>query len=504
MTGAQAIQSIVIVGGGTSGWMTAAAMAKVLRGRFKIRLVESDEIGTIGVGEATIPMLRLYNQMLEIDENEFVRETNATFKLGIEFVNWGHLGERYIHGFGKFGQELWTTDFHQYWLKMWLAGKAPDLERYSINRMACRAGKFMRAATDLPNSPLSEITHAFHFDASLFARYLRKYSETRGVVRTEGRIAQVVQRPADGHVEALVLESGTRIDGDLFIDCSGFRGLLIEETLKTGYEDWSHWLPCNRAQAVPCENGGELTPYTRATAHRSGWQWRIPLQHRIGNGHVYCSDHISDDEAAAVLMSNLDGRPLAEPRQLKFTAGKRRRMWNRNVIAVGLASGFLEPLESTSIHLVQSAIDKILLFFPNRGFSQPDVDAFNAQMDFEYTRIRDFIILHYKLTRRDDSPFWRQCRDMDVPPSLIERMALYESQGRIIREGMELFAPVSWLQVLHGQGLRPRGHHPLVDLYDESEIADFLTSIETVIGKCVDVMPRHADFIAQNCAAIRA
>jgi len=496
------LRRIVIVGGGTAGWMTAAALSKVLQGRFDLHLVESDEIGTVGVGEATIPMIRLYNQILEIDEDEFVRETQASFKLGIEIVYWGRLGERYIHGFGVFGQQLWTTDFYQYWLKMWLAGKAEDLEHYSINRVACQAGKFMRAATDMPKSPLSEIVHAFHFDAGLYAKYLRRYAQARGVTRTEGKIADVLLR-SDGAVEAVVLEDGMRIDGDLFIDCSGFRGLLIEQALKTGYEDWSHWLPVNRAVAVPCDHGGEFTPYTRATAHSSGWQWRIPLQHRIGNGHVYCSDYISDDEATAVLMANLDGAPRAEPRPLRFVTGKRRKIWNRNVVAVGLSGGFLEPLESTSIHLIQTAIDKLITFFPDRGFSQRDIDEFNAQMDFEFVRIRDFIILHYKLTERDDSPFWRRCRDMEVPESLTQRMELYRQHGRIFREGADLFTPVSWLQVMHGQGLKPLGYHPLVDIYPESEIDEFLRGIADVIRKCVAVMPSHAEFIAKHCAAAK-
>jgi tryptophan 7-halogenase len=330
------IQRIVIVGGGTSGWMTAAAFAKVLHGRFEIRLVESDEIGTIGVGEATIPMIRVFNQILEIDENEFVRETQATFKLGIEFVHWGWQGNRYIHGFGKFGQELWTTDFHQYWLKMWLAGKVPDLEHFSINRMACRANKFMRADPNMPKSPLSEIMHAFHFDAGLYARYLRKYSESRGVVRTEGRIARVIQRVADGFVEGLQMADGSRIDGDFFIDCSGMRGLLIEQTLHSGYEDWSHWLPMDGAWAVPCDHGGELTPYTRATAHSAGWQWRIPLQHRIGNGHVFASRFMAEDEARDILMKNLDGAPRAEPRLIRFVTGKRRKAGQRLPGAAGV------------------------------------------------------------------------------------------------------------------------------------------------------------------------
>ena len=496
----QALRRVVILGGGTSGWMTAAALAKVLRGRWQIELVESEEIGTVGVGEATIPMIRLYNSVLEIDEDEFIRETQATFKLGIEFVNWGRIGDRYIHGFGKFGRELLTVPFHHYWLKLHQAGQVGDLERWSINRMACRAGKFMRADPATGDSPLAEIVHAFHFDASLYARYLRRYAEARGVVRTEGKVAQVAQR-AEGDIEALVLASGRRVEGELFIDCSGFRGLLIEQTLATGYEDWSQWLPVDRAWAVPCDHGGEFTPYTRATARRSGWQWRIPLQHRIGNGHVYCSDFISDDEARAELLAQLDGRPQAEPRQLRFVTGKRRKTWNRNVIAVGLAGGFLEPLESTSIHLVQAAIDKIVTFFPDRGFAAADIEEFNAQMDFEFTRIRDFIILHYKLTQRDDSPFWRRCRDMPVPESLSRRMALYESRGRIFRENNELFSEVAWLQVMQGQGLVPRSHHPLVDIQSPEATLEYLRSIETVIERCVEFMPTHADYIARHCKA---
>ena len=497
------IQRVVIVGGGTAGWMTAAALSKVLQGRFDLQLVESDDIGTVGVGEATIPMIRLYNDILGIDENEFVRETQASFKLGIEFVNWGALGERYIHGFGVFGQELWSAEFYQYWLKMRLKGTVPDIAHYSINRMACTANKFMRADPAMNKSPLSHIVHAFHFDAGMYARYLRRYAEARGVVRTEGKIASVMQREGDGFVKGVVLEDGRSVTGDLFIDCSGFRGLLIEQTLKTGYEDWSEWLPVNRAVAVPCDHGGEFTPYTRATAHASGWQWRIPLQHRIGNGHVYCSDYISDDEATAVLMANLDGRPRAEPRPLRFVTGKRRKVWNRNVVAVGLSSGFLEPLESTSIHLIQTAIDKLVAFFPSREFSQPDIDEFNAQMDFEFIRIRDFIILHYKLTQRDDSPFWRRCRDMPVPESLTQRMELFRRHGRIFREASELFTPVSWLQVFLGQGLMPEGYNPIVDIYPDHEVQEFLDGIEQVIAKCVDVMPRHADFIARHCAAAK-
>ncbi len=495
------LQRVVIVGGGTAGWMAAAMTAKVLQGRVQIRLVESDEIGTVGVGEATIPPIKLFNKILEIDEDEFVRETMGSFKLGIEFVNWKALGHRYLHGFGSFGQELWTTEFHQYWLKMWLAGKAPDLEQYSITRMASRANRFMRPAADMPNSPLGQIVYAFHFDASLYARYLRRYAEARGVQRIEGRIRQVHLRAGDGFVDAVELEDGQRIDGELFIDCSGFRGLLIEQALATGYDDWTHWLPCDRAVAVPCASVPEITPYTRSTAHRAGWQWRIPLQHRTGNGHVYCSRFVSDDEATATLLSHLDGEPLAEPRVIRFTTGKRKRMWNRNVVALGLASGFMEPLESTSIHLVQAGIGKLLKLWPARDFRQVDIDEFNAQMDFEYTRVREFIILHYHLNQRTDSPFWTACREMAVPEPLTRRMALWKSHGRIFREHTELFTEVSWLQVLHGQGLVPDGYDPLVDLYPEADIHQFLEGIRSVIGKCVEVMPSHARFIAEHCAA---
>lgn len=498
------LQSIVIVGGGTSGWMTAAALSRLLRGKYSITLVESDDIGIVGVGEATIPMIQLFNKAAGLDENEFLRATHGTFKLGIEFVNWGKLGDRYMHGFGRFGQDLWTVSFDQYWQKMHQAGRAADLEEYSINRMAAKHNKFMRAATDMPGSPLGEITHAFHFDASLYAKFLRQRAEIAGVRRIEGRIVSVPVRDADGHIEAVVLENGTRVEGELFIDCSGFRGLLIEQTLKAGYEDWTHWLPCDRAIAVPCASAPELLPYTRATAHQAGWQWRIPLQNRIGNGHVHCSRYMSEDEATAILLSNLDGPPLAEPRVLRFVTGMRKQMWVKNCVAVGLASGFMEPLESTSIHLVQTAISRILSFFPDRGFEQRDIDEYNRLSRFEYEKIRDFLILHYHLTERNDSPFWNYCRTMSVPESLEARMSLYRSHGRVVREGNELFSEVAWLQVMHGQGLRAAGYHPLADLPSDKEITDYLENVRLVIQKCLAVMPRHADFVAANCAAQRA
>jgi tryptophan halogenase len=497
----QAIKDIVIVGGGTAGWMTAAALSTVLNGRYNIRLVESDEIGIVGVGEATIPMIQRFNRVVGIDENEFMRETMGSFKLGIEFVNWGRLGERYMHGFGRLGQDLATVRFEQYWQKMRLAGKAAPLEEYSITRMAAKANRFMPPRRDVPNSPLGDITYAYHFDASLYAKYLRKLSEARGVTRIEGKITRVTRREPDGFVDAVELENGARVEGELFIDCSGFRGLLIEQALETGYEDWTHWLPADRALAVPCESAPGLTPYTRATAHQSGWQWRIPLQHRTGNGHVYCSRFISDDEAAATLLANLDGKALAEPRLIKFQTGMRKLAWNRNVVAVGLSSGFLEPLESTSIHLIQSTIQRLIDFFPDRGWSQVDRDEFNRQTRFDYERVRDFIILHYHLNQRTDSAYWQECANMAIPDTLRQKMDMYRSHGRVVRVDNELFSEVGWVQVFEGQNMPVEGYHPLVDTQSEEDIAEYLDSVRGVIAKCVGVMPSHDEYIAKNCAA---
>ncbi|MFT7773149.1 tryptophan halogenase family protein [Roseateles sp.] len=501
---ASPLQNIVIVGGGTAGWMSAAALATVLKDRCRITVVESDEIGTVGVGEATIPMIQRFNHLLDIDEDEFLRETYGSFKLGIEFVNWGRIGDRYMHGFGRIGRELWPVGFEQHWLRMRALGRAAPLEAYSIARMASKANRFLPPQLDMEDSPLREITYAYHFDASLYARYLRRRSEKLGVVRVEGKIVETRLRTdgeAADHVEAVVLDGGRRIEGELFVDCSGFRGLLIEQALQTGYEDWTHWLPCDRAWAVPCESARPFTPFTRSTAHRAGWQWRIPLQHRTGNGHVFCSAHMSDDEAASILMANLDGAPLAEPRLIKFRTGMRRLAWNRNVVAIGLSSGFLEPLESTSIHLIQSAIQQLIDFFPDRGFAAADVDEFNRQARFNYESVRDFIILHYHLNQRDDSEFWKQCARMEVPQSLAQKISLFESHGRIVRFNNELFSEVGWLQVMEGQNLVPRACHPLAGLKSEDATATYLESVREVIAKCVAVMPDHADYIAKHCAA---
>jgi tryptophan halogenase len=494
------IQEIVIVGGGTAGWMTAAALSKVLTGPWNITLVESEEIGIVGVGEATIPLINIYNNALELDEDEFMRETNATFKLGIEFVDWGRKGDSYIHGFGPLGPDIGITKFHQYWLKLQQSGEASPIEDYSINIRAARANKFMRARKDMGHSPMSEIAHAFQFDAALYAAYLRRYAEARRVRRIEGKIAGATTRPLDGHVDAVVMEDGRRISGDLFVDCSGFRGLLIEQTLKTGFEDWSHWLPCDRAWAVPCDSVAPLTPYTRATARSAGWQWRIPLQHRIGNGHVYCSQFTTDQAAADTLLSHLDGKPQADPRPVRFLTGKRKKFWNKNVVAIGLASGFMEPLESTSIHLIQSTIARLAAFFPDQAFNSADIDEFNRQADFEMERIRDFLILHYKATERDDSEFWNYCRTMSIPATLQAKLDLWQHSGRIFRESTEMFSEISWVEVLLGQHLQPRGYHPLVDALSKDKIVSFMRGVEATMQRCVEAMPTHAEFVAQHCA----
>lgn len=495
------IEKIVIVGGGTSGWMTAAALAKVLKGKLcKIQLIESEDIGTVGVGEATIPQIQLYNNLLELDEDEFVRKTQGTFKLGIQFVNWHSIGSKYIHAFGPVGKDMESIQFYYYWLKLAQMGKAQNIGDYTISGVACDHGKFMRPI-DAGNSPLSSIAYAFHFDAGLYARFLREYSESRGVIRTEGKVTNTILRSSDGFIEAVQMESGERIEADFFIDCSGFRGLLIEEALKTGYEDWSHWLPANRAWAVPCESAGDPTPYTRSTAHSAGWQWRIPLQHRIGNGHVYSNNFMSDDEARTILLNNLDGKPLAEPRQLKFLTGKRKKAWNKNCLAIGLAAGFMEPLESTSIHLVQSAIARLMSFFPNKNFDAEDVDEFNRQADFEYEKIRDFLILHYHATERTDSDFWNYCRTMEIPEALTQKIEQFKKNGRIYRNSVEMFNDLSWMEVMHGQGIRPRSYHPLVDRMTDEEIIARMEGIHRVIQKSVEVMPTHAQFIAEHCKA---
>jgi len=495
------VKRVLIVGGGTAGWMAASFLSQALGKGIRIEVVESDEISTVGVGEATIPPINNFNTALGIDEDEFVKATQASFKLGIQFKNWGALGDTYIHGFGSMGHTTGVVDFHHYWLKMFQEGKVDRTDDYSINLLACEKNKFLRATDKYPNSPLADIGHAFHFDAGLYARFLRGYSEQHGVVRTEGKITSVQQHPESGFLTSVTLESGAVIEADLFVDCSGFRGLLIEQTLKTGYHDWSHWLPVNRAMAVPCESVSPLTPYTRSTARGAGWQWRIPLQNRIGNGHVYCSEYISDDEAASVLLANLDGKALADPRPLRFTTGMRKQFWNKNVVAIGLSSGFMEPLESTSIHLIQKGISRLVSFFPDKGFEQADIDEFNRQSRVEFEQIRDFIILHYTATTRDDTPFWNYVRTMPIPDTLRQKIDLFKSNGRLFRINNELFTEVSWFEVMFGQGIRPKGYHPLVDAKPAELIERMVADVKRVMHGVVDLMPTHEAFIAQNCKA---
>lgn len=496
------IRDIVIVGGGTAGWMTAAALAKILGPQVSIRLIESEEIGTVGVGEATVPHLKLFNKILEIDEIDFVKQTQGTFKLGIEFVDWGRIGDRYIHGFGTIGHDYGMLPFHQYWLKAFKTGVATDIGAYSLNTAAAPLGKFMASASDVPpTSPLANIAYAYHFDAGLYARYLRNYAEARGVRRTEGKVTQTVLRDTDGFIDAIVLDSGERIAGDLFVDCSGFRGLLIEQALHTGYDDWTHWLPCDRAMAVACEAVGAPTPFTRLTARSAGWQWRIPLQHRTGNGYVYSSRYISDDEVASTLLANLDGQALAEPRVLRFATGIRKKFWNRNCVAIGLSSGFLEPLESTSIYMIQSGIARLVNLFPDRHFDPVTIARYNAQATFESERIRDFLVLHYCATERNDSPFWDYCRTMSIPEPLADAIELFRSSGRFYRNAEEMFALTSWVQVMIGQGIVPAKYHPMVDQLPGPQLEGLMRSVKGVIDTCVESMPMHQMFIDRFCKA---
>lgn len=495
-------RTIVIIGGGTAGWMAAAALARFTGGQATIRLIESDEIGTVGVGEATIPQLKLFNAGLGIDEPDFVRATQGTFKLGIEFVGWGGPDQRYIHAFGAVGRPLGLLPFHHYWLRARAGGSMASLWEYSSAAQAAAANRFA-PPIDQPGRLPSGYDYAFHFDAALYAAYLRRYAEAGGVVRTEGRIAGVNLRPADGFVDSVTLASGEQVAGELFIDCSGFRGLVIGEALGTGYEDWSRWLPCNRALAVPCAGVAPLTPFTCASARDAGWQWRIPLQHRTGNGYVYCSDFVSDDAAAATLLAQLDGAPLGDPRPLKFTTGKRHAAWVKNCVALGLAAGFMEPLESTSIHLVQAGIARLLQLFPARGFDPADIAEFNRQTDFEWRAIRDFLILHYHANRRD-GPFWAACRDMAIPDSLAHKLELFRGSARLFREHDELFTEVGWLQVLIGQGVMPRGYHPFADALLREELSEFMTLAKRHVDQVAGRLPDHAAFIAAHCAADQA
>ncbi len=494
------IQDVVIVGGGTAGWMAAASLAHFLkRAGTRITLVESSAIGTVGVGEATIPPIMDFIRVLGLDEDQLVKHCNATFKLGIRFQDWGEIGRSFHHPFGQTGYPLHGVDFSAWWLSRYLGGGADRLEAYSLMAMAAEAGRFSRPVRG-HNSPLSQITYALHFDASLFADFLKGYALQHGVRRIDARVSGAELHPQSGLIKGVRLDDGRLVEGDLFIDCSGFRGLLIEETLGAGYEDWRRWLPCDRAQAVQSKRTGPAAPYTLSIARSAGWQWRIPLQNRTGNGYVYCSEHISDEDATAELLGGLDGEPLTPPRTLSFVAGRRRKFWSRNCVALGLAQGFLEPLESTSIHLVQRGLALLLKLWPDRHFAQAEQNEYNAALGFEYERIRDFIVLHYLPSRRDDSSFWRRIRSIEPPESLRRRMELFESHGRIIRQDNELFPAQSWLYIFMGQQIRPRRPDPLAKALDPSEMDRHLGSLRSLVANCVQTMPSHEDFIAAHAA----
>jgi len=494
------LRTVTIVGGGTAGWMTAAMLSHLFHS-YTIRLIESDEIGIIGVGEATIPSIRNYNDMAGIDQVEMMRASQATFKLGIDFVNWRSGNDRYFHGFGRIGQDFMWLQPHQLWLRARDEGKAQHFDHYALNCVAGMQNKFCYPDPRNPASPLGGLDYAYQFDASLFAKFLRRRAEADGVTRIEGRIVDVKLDGESGNVDHVVMEDGRTVDGDLFVDCSGMRGLLIGQALGVGYEDWNHWLLNDRALAVPCERFGPLTPYTRVTARDHGWQWRIPLQHRTGNGHVYSSNHISDDEAASVLLANLDRKPLGDPRLVPFRPGKRRKAWDKNVVAIGLSSGFLEPLESTSIHLIQTGIIKLLGLFPHRGFAVADVAEYNRQHDFEFTDVRDFIVAHFKVTDREDTPYWKYLKHMAIPDSLAERLDLFASSGRFYkRAAAELFRVESWVQVLLGQGFE-MGYDPNAAMVSGDVRTSFLEDIEEVIVDVASRMPDHAAFIDHHCKA---
>lgn len=490
-------RKIVIIGGGTAGWMTAAGIASLLgETGLEITLIESEAIGIVGVGEATLPHLRFFNQTIGIDEYDFMAATRATVKLGIEFVDWGRKGDSYIHPFGEYGLPNDGIGFHHFWRKF--SDQVGPICDYSLPVVAARLGKFEPPSED-PRSVKSTYRFAYQFDATLYGPYLRKHAEARGVTRIEGKVVEVA-RHESGDIASVKLESGSVIEGDLFVDCSGFKGLLIEQELETGYDEWTEWLPCDRAVAAPCEHVGPLLPYTRATAREAGWQWRIPLQHRTGNGHVYASAFTTDQEAEDRLMGSLEGKPLADPRILRFTTGKRRQLWNRNCIAVGLSGGFLEPLESTSIYLIQQGITHLMELFPGRGDAEAQRREYNRIMDLEFERVRDFLILHYHATQRDDTPFWDTMRNLKVPDSLAEKMDLFRARGRVPVYQQGLFLEASWLAVYLGQRVLPEAYDPRVEQFPAADAQRNLQGLRGHIAKTAQAMPSHADWIKKHCA----
>jgi tryptophan halogenase len=490
----QPVKKVIIVGGGTAGWMAAASISRLIGKTVSVSLVESDEIGTVGVGEATIPSMITLHSLLKIDERDFMASVQGTFKLGISFENWKNLNENYIHSFGFTGKDCWAAGFQHFWLKGKQQGISSEFGDYCNELQAAKKNKF----AVLPNNGMN---YAFHMDAGLYAKYLRKIAEQHGCQRIEGKISEVITHSDSGYIERLILENGQTIDGDLFIDCSGFSGLLINKTLNTPYEDWTEFLPCDSAVAVQTRSIEEPIPYTRSIAREAGWQWRIPLQHRVGNGMVFCSKYLSDDEATHTLLENIEGELLTNPRMIKFTTGQRQQHWNKNCVALGLAAGFLEPLESTSIHLIQRGIIRLLQMFPTHGINKSDINEFNAQMKEEFLFVRDFIVLHYHVTERDDTPFWRQCREMKIPETLQHRIDLFKESGRIFQKNNDIFTENSWSQVMLGQGIVPDEFHPIVNMMTDKELKTFLDSIKDSVNNLVDQLPSHQQFIDRYCKA---
>ncbi|MEM9529333.1 MAG: tryptophan halogenase family protein [Pseudomonadota bacterium] len=492
---------VVVVGGGTAGWMTAAAIVAALPAeRVAVTLVESEAIGIIGVGEATLPHLRRFNENIGVNEAAFMSATQATFKLGIEFVDWARPGDAYIHPFGAYGVSAGGVGFHHYWRRLAGEDEIGSISEYSLPIVAAYQGRFDLPDED-PASPKSTYGYAYQFDSTRYAPFLRAHAETLGAQRIEGRVVNVVCRGDDGNIERVVLEDGREIAGDLFVDCSGFRGLLIEQTLKAGYENWQHWLPCDRAVALQCEAAGPPKPYTRATASAGGWRWRIPLQHRVGNGYVYCSEHLSEDQASADLLESLEGPAITAPKPLRFVTGKRRLMWHHNCVAVGLAGGFLEPLESTSIYLIQAAITHLVDLFPLSGDCALEREEYNRIMDREFVRIRDFLILHYHASERTDSAFWRAVRKISIPDSLAEKLELFRARGRVASYQQGLFLEPSWLAVLLGQRIVPAGYDQRVNDVPEQQLRERLRQLRRRIAASAASMPDHAEFLRHYCPA---
>lgn len=497
------IKSLVIVGGGTAGWMAAAAIVKLMGPRVKITLVESDDIGIVGVGEATIPPIKIFNDLIRLDEDDFLEKTQGTFKLGIQFVDWFKKGHSYSHDFGPIGKDLGYFPFHHYWLKQRERGKPESLWDYSVNNLAIRQNKFDRLEW-IPESPLPGIVNAFHFDASLYAKYLRVLAEKMGVKREEGIVTNAILNPENGFIKSIQMKDGREIHGDFFIDCTGFRALLIGEALGTKFEDFSNHLPVNRALAVPCEGVSPITPYTRSTAHRAGWQWRIPLQHRIGNGAVYCSDFMNDDEAADQLLANIDGKALADPRLIKFTTGRRSDFWVKNCVSIGLSGGFLEPLESTAIHIIQTSIVRLIEFFPQMGENKEAAFEYNNLLKSEFDYIRDFIVLHYHANERNGEDFWDYMRNKPIPDTLVHKIELFRQSGIINAHHSDIFKLSSWLQVMIGQGIIPKSYHPFANTISPNDLDGYMDNLRAIMSSAVDIMPSHEAFINRNCRARNA